>query len=148
MNDLQLESLYEGLCSAPANTTLLRLWGQVRLQDIYLPSRSKQRRPGGTRLRPPPVTPIIHEEWRSEASLTEDVESVGGSLMWRESSSVSHQQRQQPIRSRMGLCLWSVSVLIINGTFPLWSSMFSTRVGKANNKDTPNSRDMSATRAS
>lgn len=35
----------------------------------------------------PPVTLITYDEWRSEASLTEDVESVGGSLMWRESSS-------------------------------------------------------------
>lgn len=54
INNLQLESLYEEFCSASANRTLLNLWGQVRLQDIYLPSRSKQRRPGGTRLRPSP----------------------------------------------------------------------------------------------
>lgn len=33
----------------------------------------------------PTVTPVTHDEWRSEASLTQDVERVGGSLMWRES---------------------------------------------------------------
>lgn len=80
---------------------------------FYLPSGSKQRRSGRS---PPPVLPN-YPRW-----LTEDVESVGGSLVWRESSTLSHHHQQRLITGRTRPSLRSVSVLIINVKFSLWSS--------------------------